>query len=163
MENKDREEQMDPMSLAEQDALALSIRNLPGVEVPPNFLPNVMYQVYEVHHREKISFPLVAGVCVLLLILCAGFFAWDVQLFAEQVDAPSFSAAFDQKLDEVSTKSDKLSNDIAAVFSASWQIITAAMGYFFTNTSTFVQILIFSGIIALAILARKWMAGLRIN
>ncbi len=137
--------------------LSQSLKNMPELEVPSGFLPGVMFQVYEYHHREKIHLPTVFTIGVALLVACVGLFAWDIQDFAREQGHGSFSEAFSQRMDAIMASMDSLFSAMTGVMSASWQIVRGAMGVFISDTPFVLQALIFAGLAALIYLARKYL------
>jgi len=154
-ENLQNEELED--DLFDDPFLSESLKNMPELEVPSGFLPNVMFQVYEYHHREKINLPTVFTIGMALLLACLGLFAWDIQDFARDHSGGSFSEALSQRLDAIMASLDNLLSAITNILTASWQIVRGAVGLFFTDTPFAVQLLIFAGLAALIYLARKYL------
>lgn len=103
---REEQEKLDIDNLFSEDSaddlfITRSLKTLPSVEVPSAFLPNVMSQVYEYHHREKIRPAAVAWICLTLLLLCLALFSWDVADHMKDGEQPTFGAAFSYKLDQI--------------------------------------------------------------
>lgn len=111
-------------SLTEDAVISRSFQSLPSVEAPPGFLPNVMFQVYEYHHREKIKWSQVILVTLLLSILSLAFFVADVQSFAEENNLSSFDKALSLKIDHFLGRADKFYAAFSGLLGASWQMVS---------------------------------------
>ena len=140
----------------EDEVLSQSIKGMPSIEVPSVFLPNVMFQVYEQHHRDKIHLPLVGLFSLLLFLLSFGFFVWDVQDYARANNLVDFQQALTRKIDTFFSRFDELFSALGGIISASWQIVTGAIRMFIGDTPLVLQALIVSGLLAIGFLARKW-------
>ncbi len=160
---KDEMEETQSMDSEREDALlddpvlSQSIRSLATVEVPPAFLPNVMFQVYERHHREKVSIPWVVALSLLLIIMSVGLFIWDVIEFGRAQGLDNFQQALSRKSKDLVDNFDSLFAALSGLVSASWQLLSL----FFSTTPVLLQISIFAGLLVLAFFTRKWLAGLR--
>ena len=143
----------------EDPFLSSSLSSLPSVPIPSNFLPNVMFQVYEKHHRGKISLWRVVVFSIVLTLLSCGFFIGDVLDYKEAHGKSDFQAAFSDKVDLMLADFDSLFSAFTSILTASWQIVTGAGSLFFSNTPIVVQLMILAGIVALVYFIRKGLAG----
>lgn len=138
-----------------EQQLSDSLKAMPPIEVPSGFLPNVMFEVYETHHREKISLPLTGLIASILFLLSGGFFVWDVMDYAAQTNATSFGEALNQKFTTLLQGFDSVFSAFSGILSASWQIVSGTVKMFFTTTPVLLQVAIFIGLFSLAYLIRR--------
>lgn len=155
MSDEDMNKQDPPLDNLTDNWLSDSLKKLPQVEVPSNFLPNVMFKVYEKHSRNLISWPKFAAFAGLLLILSIGFFLWEVSDHMQASQALSFGEAFSQRMDGALSGSQQIMGDLGGLFTAAWQITLSALSAFFTQTSVLLQATVFIGLIVLVILLKK--------
>lgn len=141
--------------IPEDSFISETLGGLSEIRVPSEFLPNVMFQVYERHHRDKVSWPRVFVVSLVLLACSLGFFAWDVSDYQEAQSLGSFQKALDQKMDLVLGSLDNLFSAVSGVVGASWQLVGGATKHFFLETPGWIQFLILLLAIALAWLLKK--------
>lgn len=114
-------------NIPEDPFLGPSLDRLSTINVPADFLPNVMYRVYEKNARQRLNWSLVALGVVLLLLATVGFVAWDVVLFQTERGHASFSQAMEAR---IKPYVDNLSEVFAAVggmLSASWQLLSGLL------------------------------------
>ena len=145
----------DDTDLPEDPLLEESLRGLPEIKVPSTFLPNVMFQVYEKHARERISIPQVLLISAVLLILTIGFFTLDIYDYMAGHDIDGFSQGMSIKVKAVLAQFDEWLSAFGGLVSASWQIVSGSLGYFFKNVSIGIQILILLMILALGFGAKR--------
>lgn len=135
--------------------LSQSIQNLPQVEVPANFLPNVMFKVYEKHSRNMITLPKFIGFTLIFLLASLVFFVWDVYDHMVSSGESSFAHAFGQRMDQALSGSQQIFADLGGLLTAAWQITLSALGAFFTQTSFLLQATVLLVLIAIVFLLKK--------
>ena len=140
--------------------ISQSLKTLPGVEVPSAFLPNVMFQVYEYHHRERVSLPTVALFSSVLLVVACGLFAWDVSKHVGSGEHASFSHALDWKLDRINHFSSEMASAVSNVLISSWRVVSGAVGLFVKDTPITIQLITLAGVLAIIFLARRYLGRL---
>lgn len=118
----------------EDSFLTESLSGLSKVTVPASFLPNVMFRVYEKHHREKLPRLFIVAASLVLAVLCALFFALDVNAYTTSHNVSSFAEGMTLKLDLLRDFSSRLAAESAGFFTAAWRIIAGAASA--TSTST---------------------------
>lgn len=165
MSNDDMKSQTSPAPPEDAETstdlwLSKSIHDLPQVEVPSNFLPNVMFKVYEKHARNLISLPKFYALSILLLLLCIGFFVWDVHDHMITSGETTFRNAFAQKMELALSGSQQIMGDLGGLFTAAWQIAVSAMGAFFTQASPLLQLTVFLTLIGAGFLFKKGWSSL---
>jgi len=105
----------------EDPIIEQSIKGMPSLQVPGSFLPNVMYQVYEIHHRDRIGLGKAVLICAALLAISFGFYAWDV--WDEVVrDGGGFGDVFEERTRAAIASFDTLFSAISGMLSAAWQL-----------------------------------------
>lgn len=137
-----------------------SLSSLSDVHVPSAFLPNVMFRVYEKHYRGQVSWKFVSLVSFLMLVLCCGFFAWDIELYRDVNGLTTFMDAFAQKTNILIDDIDAVFSSLTGLLKATWQIVTGAFGVYFDNVPVIMQIVIALGLITLLYFLIKWLSGL---
>ncbi len=137
--------------LFDDPVLSQSIRSMPAIEVPSAFLPNVMYQVFESHHRDKINLVAFAALSLTLLLLSAGLFVLDVQDYATAHQLPGFSQALSEKMNQLLNYFDGFFSAFTGILFASVRIVSGAMGMI----PSWLQILIIIAIPLAAWLLKK--------
>ena len=142
--NPSRDEPMETVDqdIPEDSFISETLEGLSEIRVPSEFLPNVMFQVYERHHRDKVSWPRVIVISLVLMACSIGFFSWDVSDYRETQGLNNFKEAFDQKMDLVLDSLDKLFSAVSGIVGASWQLVGGAMKHFFTETPGWMQVTI---------------------
>lgn len=159
MSNDDLKNQGPPPSeeheAATENWLSESIQSLPQVEVPSNFLPNVMFKVYEKHSRNLIALPKFFGFVCLLLFTSLIFFIWDVYDHLDGSGNTSFGQAFGQHMDQALSGSQQFLADLGGLLTAAWQITVSALSAFFTQTSFLLQATVLILLIAIVFLLKK--------
>ena len=156
IDHPDEKRQQDE-DFPEDPLLSQSLGLLAKVQVPASFLPNVMYRVYETHHREKIKMPRVALMGLALLLASAAFFAWDVLDYMHLHGLPGFGEALSRKIDIMISQWDRLLSTTAGIFNATWHIITGAGLMLLTRFA--LQILIIAAIfMGVVLVKKKWLS-----
>jgi hypothetical protein len=135
--------------------LAKSLQQLPQVQVPSNFLPSVMFKVYEKHSRNLISWPRLGIYSGILLLGSLGFFFLDVLDHMASTGEASFTRAVSQLMEQAFSGSQQIVADLGGLTMAAWQITLGAISAFFTQTSLLIQILVFLVVVCLFFLFKK--------
>ncbi len=141
----------------EDPFIEASMQTLESVQVPRSFLPNVMYQVYEIHHRDKISVPKTAIACLALLALSVAFYFWDVADAAARGGIP-FGEAFSLRLRAVMVNFDSVFSAISGMVAAAWQLAVGVSSRFLGGVIG-VGVLLLAASATLFVFARKAMSA----
>lgn len=131
--------------------LTESLAGLAKVTVPAGFLPNVMFRVYEKHHREKLPPLFILGISLALLALCALFFALDVRAYTATHQLDDFGTGMAHKLDLLDQLSTRFGAETVGFFTAAWRIVAGAAA----ATSATTLFLVVLGLALLIFLVRK--------
>lgn len=142
--------------LYDDPLLADSLASLSRVEVPTGFLPNVMYRVYETHLRERISLRQIGIISMVLILMCFGFFAWDVQDYTRNHALAGFGEGLDRKTDEMVAEFDSLVEATDGALSATWQMVTALSELLFSGNRAFPIAILIGVVVALIVFFNKW-------
>ncbi|MDJ0838901.1 MAG: hypothetical protein QNK37_20445 [Acidobacteriota bacterium] len=140
----------------EDPFLTETLSNLSDIRVPSEFLPNVMFQVYERHHRDRLSWPQVMLISFILIVVSTGFFAWDVLDYMKAEGLSGFGTALDRKLDLVLNRFEGFLSAAGSVVSAGWQLLSGL----FSETPITVQLGILGLLLIMIWLIKKAMAQL---
>ncbi len=142
--------------LFDDPIVSKSLASLTRVEVPSGLLPNIMYRVYETHLRERISLKQIAAICALLITICIGFFAWDVQDYTRGNSLGGFGEGMERKVDEMVAEFDSLVQATDGVLSATWQLVTALGELVFSGGGALPILLLIVAIVVLILVFQKW-------
>lgn len=115
-------------NLPGDDLLNESLGDLSDIQVPSNFAPNVMFRVYETHHRAKINWTQLAVAALVLALLCFGFFAADVSDFQKASDAASYGEAWQGRMGQIQSEVNQFFASTGSVVIAGWEVISGAVG-----------------------------------
>ena len=88
---------MNLTEFAEDPMINQSLETLSKVDVPADFLPTVMYQVYERHHRDKVNWVFTSMISLALLISTLIFFTWDAADYGKTQNVDGFGTALTEK------------------------------------------------------------------
>jgi len=131
-----------------------SLRNLARIQVPATFLPNVMFQVYEKHHRRKINPRFVVLVSFTLLLLSLGFFLWDVIDYMGE-NSLGFEKACESRVDQAVANLDGVAAAVTAFLSATWDILVSLTVAAFTAAPLISSVSLVAVLAGIAYLVRK--------
>lgn len=113
--------------IPEDPFLGPSLDRLSTINVPADFLPNVMYRVYEKNARQRLNWAWVLAIMALLLIVSGGFLAWDVMLFQAEHNHASFAKAFEARVEPFVSGASEVFAAFGGMLSASWQLLSGLM------------------------------------
>ena len=151
----------DNQDLPEDTFLTESFSQLAPVQVPPSFLPQVMFRVRERRHRDRVKPLLVLIISGVLTILGTLFIVLDVMDYGQAKGLSTFGSAFTRKCDLAWASLDRVLDGIGGLLSASWQIVVGAVGMFLSSTSLAIQILLVVAFLSLLFfLFRSWLTDL---
>ena len=142
--------------LYDDPVLTQSFKQLPVVEAPTQFLPNVMTQVYEYHHREKINMKMVVGVSLVLLAGCLTFFAMDISDFAARHDLDDFSSGLSHKIQLFTDQFDNLLSAFSGMLSVSWQMVSGLLA----KAPVWVLVAVVLGVVLFILAVRRYITEL---
>ena len=120
--------------LPDDPFIGSSLDNLSKISVPADFLPNVMYRVYEKDARQRINLPMALGYGLLLLLLSVAALFWDVSSYQSMKELASFEEAFEARFAPFRNSADELFGAFGGMLNASWQLLE---GWWHTSPGTF--------------------------
>jgi hypothetical protein len=113
--------------IPEDPLLGPSLDRLSTIQVPADFLPNVMYRVYEKNARQRLNWVGVVVGTLALLALSLGFLAWDISLYQEQQQFKSFSEAMEARISPYTNSMSEVFAAFGGMLNASWQLLSGLM------------------------------------
>ena len=140
--------------------LSSSLRELPKVHVPSDFLPGVMSKVYSHHARTQVNLSHVVMITLLLLLLSGGFFVWDVFDYMQQADT-SFSNAVSTRISLSSADIDSKFSELTGLLIASWQFVYGTSKLLVSGASAFSLVMLLLGVVAIAVMLKMWLSHIR--
>ncbi len=140
----------------EDNFLTESLAGLAKVTVPAGFLPNVMFRVYEKHHRDKLPLMFILAVSLALLAGCGLFFALDVRAYSAAHQLESLSDGLHGKLDLLNQLTTRFGAEAVGFTTAAWRIVAGAVG----ATSALTLVLMTLGLALVVYLVRKLLTAM---
>ena len=133
------------MDIPEDSFISETLGNMEDVNVPSEFLPNVMFQVYERHHRNKLNWTIIGVTSLVLLLLTVGFFLMDVLDYRSTEQIGTFGRALELRMEQLGEVFGNGVATLGSVVTTAWEIISGAVG----ETSMVFLLLIGVGIVGL--------------
>lgn len=153
------QENLDDFELEENDPMLASLSQLPKIHVPSTFLPNVMYRVYEKHHRDKISLPFVMISSLLLLAAALVAMVLDVHRYQDLEGLSTFGEAFGTRMTQFSNNFSSSMSSVATFLDICWNFVSAAVAALIAGNASLNLVILVVVVIALPFIIKKVMTG----